>query len=81
MRGIQATTAVRGLLTSALVLLVVATASAPAAADGYERLHYRHRHQARIVYASPAEYGVCRIGWWQGLRYGHVRPHWGAWCR
>ncbi len=24
--------------------------------------------------------GVCSEGWWQTLRYGHVRPQWGIRC-
>jgi hypothetical protein len=23
---------------------------------------------------------LCRTGWWQTLRYGHVRPRWGTIC-
>jgi hypothetical protein len=25
--------------------------------------------------------GECRVGWWQTLRAGHVRPHWAIRCR
>jgi hypothetical protein len=54
----------------------------PVMADGYYR-HYRH-HAARVAYAGPgpdyAYGGVCSEGWWQTLRYGHVRPQWGVRC-
>jgi hypothetical protein len=49
----------------------------PAMADGYYR-HYRQR----VAYAGPdPAYGsACSEGWWQTLRYGHVRPQWGVRC-
>jgi hypothetical protein len=66
-----------GALTSAILLGHVA----PGAADGSE--HYRHyRHHSHVAYVETvADYGSCRTGWWQTLRYGHVRPVWGSWCR
>jgi hypothetical protein len=30
-------------------------------------------------YAGPYD-GACSVGWWQTLRYGHVRPQWGLRC-
>jgi hypothetical protein len=31
----------------------------------------------QVVYTP----GECRVGWWQTLRAGHVRPLWGVRCR
>ena len=43
--------------------------------DGYA-------YRTRIAYADMApSYAGCRVGWWQGLAYGHVRPRWAAVCR
>jgi hypothetical protein len=52
----------------------------PAVADGFFR-QYRH-HGDRVAYAAPdrAYENVCSAGWWQTLRYGHVRPQWGIRC-
>jgi hypothetical protein len=52
----------------------------PAMADGFNR-QYRH-HGDRGAYAAPdpAYENVCSAGWWQTLRYGHVRPQWGIRC-
>jgi hypothetical protein len=55
------------MVLAALVLV----SSAPVRADGYDRA-YR-------PYAGPYE-GACSVGWWQTLRYGHVRPQWGVRC-
>jgi hypothetical protein len=53
----------------------------PVTADGPYR--YGH-HAARVAYAGPGPdyaYGsICSEGWWQTLRYGHVRPQWGVRC-
>jgi len=62
--------AICGLLAS--ILLSVAMPLAPAAAQGV-----RHAH---LAYADTG-YGACRIGWWQTVVYGHVRPHWAVFCR
>ena len=71
-------------LTPAIVVLASATLlvnAKPAAADGWEHRHH-YGHYARIAYADYGPYsGSCRTGWWQTLRYGHVRPVWGSWCR
>ena len=54
---------------------------APAMADEWGPHHHfrHHRHLAYVEYVP--ESGACRVGWWQTLRYGHVRPHWAVWCR
>jgi hypothetical protein len=50
-------------------------------ADGGSRYHH-FRHHTYVAYVESAPYyGPCRIGWWQTLRFGHVRPYWGEWCR
>jgi hypothetical protein len=53
---------------------LVLVSSAPVRADGYDR-PYR-------PYAGgyDAFGGACSVGWWQTLRYGHVRPQWGVRC-
>lgn len=63
-------------VTAAIVLVHIT----PGAADGW--VHHRHQYKRQVAYFeySP-DYGTCRVGWWQTLRYGHVRPRWGAWCR
>jgi hypothetical protein len=39
----------------------------------------RAADQSYRPYAGPYE-GACSVGWWQTLRYGHVRPQWGVRC-
>jgi hypothetical protein len=66
-----------------LLVLAALTLAAfdPGMADGYVR-QYRHRHGVRVAYAGPdlAYESACSVGWWQTLRYGHVRPQWGVRC-
>lgn len=62
--------AISGML--AAILLLVATPLAPASAQAW-----RHTHLAN----ADAGYGACRVGWWQTVVYGHVRPHWAVFCR
>jgi hypothetical protein len=66
---------------SLLVLTVlIPVAFVPAAAD--ESVS-RHRSGERLANAgADAAYGSagCSLGWWQTLRYGHVRPQWGVRC-
>lgn len=50
-------------------------------ADGDASKIVHHKHHAYVAYDYGPDYGPCRIGWWQTLRYGHVRPAWGEWCR
>jgi hypothetical protein len=68
-------TLIRGV---ALVLTATLLQVAPGSAHPW-------RHHVRLAYADPGAYyyyySGCRIGWWQSLAYGHVRPHWGIWCR
>ena len=56
--------------------MLVGVMTSPAAAQPY-------RHRARYAYAdtNPNYYPACRVGWWQTLAHGHVRPHWAVWCR
>jgi hypothetical protein len=68
---------------SAVLLALAALTLAqfdPVLADGFNR-HYRH-HAARVAYGAPdmAYDNACSEGWWQTLRYGHVRPQWGVRC-
>jgi hypothetical protein len=73
-------TAAPALLVLVCIIMVVQTA--PGAADEWgARHHYWHHHYARLAYANYTGYGACRVGWWQTLRYGHVRPVWASWCR
>jgi hypothetical protein len=52
------------------------------AADLDARGPYRHRYR-RVASLEQVSYtsSDCRVGWWQTLRSGHVRPRWGAICR
>jgi hypothetical protein len=67
----------------ALVCTILFAQIAPGSAHEWSpRHHYKHHRHGHMVYAAyVADYGACRVGWWQTLRYGHVRPVWGAWCR
>jgi hypothetical protein len=53
-----------------------------ASADGIEYWrHVHHHHHHRYLRMREAEaYPQCYVGWWQTLRFGHVRPRWGAYC-
>ena len=62
-------------VTVLAVLVTVLLQAVPASSNPW-------RHHVHLAYADTgAYYGGCRIGWWQTLAYGHVRPHWTAWCR
>jgi hypothetical protein len=39
----------------------------------------KYRQYANVEATVPTN-APCRTGWWQTLRYGHVRPHWGTLC-
>jgi hypothetical protein len=48
-----------------------------------DEIHRQHRHHPlRFAFAEPdLTYGnSCSVGWWQTMRYGHVRPYWGVRC-
>jgi hypothetical protein len=68
---------------AAFLLVMTALTLAPFAsvvADEYDA-GYGRRHPARIAYAGTAlAESACSVGWWQTLRYGHVRPAWGVRC-
>ena len=66
-----------------LALLMLSVQIAPGAADGWSYHHRYRQHTAGVAYveAVPTDYGSCRTGWWQSVRYGHVRPYWGVLCR
>lgn len=47
---------------------------------GFADRHYAHHLHFASSDVAP-DYYACRLGWWQTLRYGHVRPLWGVRCR
>jgi hypothetical protein len=49
----------------------------PVMADGYYR---PSRYRVAYSRLDPAYNGTCSVGWWQTLRFGHVRPSWGVRC-
>jgi hypothetical protein len=64
-----------------VVVCMLSVQTAPASADEWGRHHhYKYHRYAQFAYANLVP-GACRTGWWQTLRYGHVRPVWGTWCR
>jgi hypothetical protein len=66
-------------IACACVFLLMYTGVGIASDAAGRIVHYGHR--ARVAYFNYApDYSACRIGWWQTLRYGHVRPAWGEWC-
>jgi hypothetical protein len=65
--------------TLATVIVLAPVASTAAHEWAHSHRYKRHTSMTYVQYA-PA-YTTCRVGWWQTLRYGHVRPHWGTWCR
>jgi hypothetical protein len=42
--------------------------------------HRKIYYHAAYFDATALYYSPCRTGWWQSLRHGHVRPHWGTIC-
>jgi hypothetical protein len=76
-------------LTQAAIVLSVATfaifartGDAPADEWGWHHHRHHHAHYVRVGYVEPAPYyPSCRVGWWQTLRYGRVRPQWAEFCR
>jgi len=68
------------LLAFTAVMTVTLARSESAMADG---LYRHHKHTLHVAYADPdSKYdSTCSLGWWQTLRFGHVRPSWGIRCR
>ena len=64
-------------LTCALLALVAVDLTAvDSHADGLRIRHKRYHYRV-----ADFQYDHCRLGWWQTLRFGHVRPYWGVRCR
>lgn len=62
----------------AAILAVLTTILVPAGPSSAQPW----RHPVHLAYADTGVYyGSCRIGWWQTLWYGHVRPRWAVHCR
>jgi len=38
---------------------------------------YRHAYVEQVAYVPDG----CRVGWWQTIQSGHVRPRWAMRCR
>ena len=67
----------------AVAFIVLGTADPACAGAGDKRKRVKQSHGAyhtSWVY-RPSVYNYCRVGWWQTLRYGKVRPRWAAFCR
>jgi hypothetical protein len=61
---------------SVILLFVFAHIGSASADDLRHRHHYKRQpHDEHLTYRE------CRVGWWQTLYYGHVRPRWDVWCR
>ena len=58
----------------ALTLAILFAHVERGSADGWVRYHHTRHHPHVAHVESLAYYDGCRIGWWQTLRYGHVRP-------
>jgi hypothetical protein len=52
----------------------------PAMADGFYRQNPHHGDRVAYAAPDPAYENACSVGWWQTLRYRHVRPQWGIRC-
>lgn len=68
---------IASLIVIAICAVVLAGLIVPdvASADGYR---WKHKRYHRIASVGP--WPACEVGWWQTLRYGHVRPRWGMRC-
>ena len=67
-----------------MLLIGVLVTATPVLAANLDRQVHKHRSHHRTAYVriAPAETDYyCREGWWQTLRFGHVRPRWGVRCR
>jgi hypothetical protein len=51
-----------------------------ALADGMEGRRHAHHHHRHVRLREAEAYPQCYVGWWQTLRFGHVRPRWGTYC-
>jgi hypothetical protein len=66
----------------ALALLMLSARIVPSTADDWSYYHRYYRNPAGVAYVQAVpDYSACRTGWWQSVRYGHVRPHWAMFCR
>jgi hypothetical protein len=68
---------IASVIVIAICIVVLAALTTPdlASANGYRwKDHRRHR----IVWIET--WSACEFGWWQTLRYGHVRPRGGMRC-
>jgi hypothetical protein len=65
----------RGVGVVTLILLGVVLASPSSAGDA--RVTWK---QTRVAFRHVPHVTECRLGWWQGLTAGHVRPRWQMRC-
>jgi hypothetical protein len=67
-------------LVVALAIGIMPSNTAAGSDRGPSIGHWKRYHHT--VYSDPPTFSntSCHIGWWQTLRYGHVRPHWGTIC-
>ena len=73
-------TLLQAIMRYALAIVISIAWASSGLADGVD--YYHRHHHPRLTYVEYApDYSACRTGWWQTLRYGHVRPVWGTWCR
>jgi hypothetical protein len=74
----------RSLLQMTFLAMLAVGMSPSNNADSAERdLKISHSSKYRrcaYIEATVPINAPCRVGWWQTLRYGHVRPHWGTVC-
>jgi hypothetical protein len=67
--------------TLAASALAIGVLDEAAGAGHHLKMAYwqKYRQVAHVDSGIPGTI-PCRTGWWQTLRYGHVRPHWGTVC-
>lgn len=71
----------RELSIVAAITIILAGNVAPADADG-RRKSVRRPPVNQISWNHHVpRYEYCRVGWWQTLKYGKVRPRWAMLCR
>ena len=66
------------LLALAALLTVTLAQTEQALAGRYQR-HYQHHVGVAYTDETRAD-RFCRVGWWQSLRFGQVRPYWAVRC-